>query len=61
MEELQKLQRKKKAGKVRGYMGTREFFLGKEKDVYINRRTTYRKQIGSWEGRKRISKRKTIF
>jgi hypothetical protein len=35
MEELRKLQRKKKAGKVRGYRGAREFFWGKEKDVCI--------------------------
>jgi hypothetical protein len=33
MEELQKLQRKRKVGKVRGYMGARKFFWGKEKDV----------------------------
>jgi hypothetical protein len=35
MEELQKLQRKKEASKVRGYKGAREFFWGKEKDVCI--------------------------
>jgi hypothetical protein len=35
MEELQKLQRKKKVSKVRGYMGARVFFWGKEKDVCI--------------------------
>jgi len=35
MEKLQKLQKKRKVSKVRGYMGTREFFWGKEKDVYI--------------------------
>jgi len=35
MEELQKLQRKRKVGKVRGYMGIRVFFWGKEKDVCI--------------------------
>ncbi len=35
MEELQKLQRKRKVGKVKGYMGAREFFWGKEKDVCI--------------------------
>ncbi len=35
MEELQKLQRKKKIGKVREYKGGREFFGGKEKYVCI--------------------------
>ncbi len=35
MEELQKLQRKKKVGKVREYKGAREFFWGKEKYVCI--------------------------
>jgi hypothetical protein len=35
MEKLQKLQRKKEVGKVRGYMRAREFFWGKEKDVCI--------------------------
>ncbi len=48
MEELQKLEEKRKVGKVRGYMGARVFFWGKEKDVYINKGTRYRKQIGSW-------------
>jgi len=33
MEELQKLQRKGKVGKGRGYMGARKCFWGKEKDV----------------------------
>ncbi len=42
-------------------MGTREFFWGKEKDVYINKGIRYRKKIGSWEGRKRILKTKTMF
>jgi len=35
MEELQKLERKRKVGKVRGYMGARVFFWEKEKDVCI--------------------------
>jgi hypothetical protein len=35
MEELQKLQRKKEANKVKGYKGAWEFFWGKEKDVCI--------------------------
>jgi len=35
MEKLQKLQRKKEVGKVTEYMGAREFFWGKEKDVCI--------------------------
>jgi len=35
MEKLQKLQKKKEVGKVRGYMGARDFFGGKEKDVCI--------------------------
>jgi hypothetical protein len=29
MEELQKLERKRKVSKVRGYMGARVFFWGK--------------------------------
>jgi len=38
MEELQKLQRKRKVGKVKRYMGAREFFLGKREGcVYINK------------------------
>jgi hypothetical protein len=42
MEKLQKLYRKTKIGKVRGYIGTRECFLGKRKgSVYINKRTRY--------------------
>jgi len=35
MEELQKLQRKKKVGKVREHKGGRESFWGKEKYVCI--------------------------
>jgi hypothetical protein len=29
--------------------------------VYINKGIRYRKQIGSWEGRKRILEKKTIL
>jgi len=35
MEELQKLERKRIVSKVRGYMGARVFFWGKEKDMCI--------------------------
>jgi hypothetical protein len=35
MEELQKLERKRKVSKVRRYMGARVFFWGKEKDMCI--------------------------
>jgi hypothetical protein len=36
--------------------------LGKREGcVYINKGTRYRKKIGSWEGRKRILKMKTMF
>jgi len=62
MEELQKLQRKKKVGKVRGYREAKELFWGKEKDVCIEI-----KELGIesnrifGEGKKKISKRKIIF
>ncbi len=61
MEELQKLEEKRKVGKVRGYMGARVFFWGKEKDVYINKGTRYRKQIGSWGRQKKDLKKEDIF
>jgi len=35
MEKLQKLHKKNKVGKVRRYMGARELFRGKYKDVCI--------------------------
>jgi hypothetical protein len=35
--------------------GSKGIFLGKREGcLYINKGTRYRKQIGSWEGRKRI-------
>jgi hypothetical protein len=64
IEELQMLQKKKEACNRQGKRihGSKGILLGKREGcVYINKGIRYRKQIGSWEGRKRILEKKTIL